>query len=919
MIKNTGETANDIEFTRKMRITLANKILISPKLKILQFLLIAAGVYGTLLSFISGLNVPVYETGVIVAILISVTYFYILYLFPSVFKYSLLIFCLLYFVAGYIFLDEIKNGFWNLENIYITGYNLYYGTSILKFLVDDYNQAAVITIFFIFVAILLSLVLCSIILKNSLRFLFGIITLPIVALPFTVGKIPSFLPFCTYSVCVMALLGMGTTRTRRHIGIPLKGKRGKNEVRFLEQNFRYVVGLKTGGHLAVLFLILLLFSGFMVTPDLYDKKLKLEDTRRKIQKEMMEFSLEDTIHNMTSIRIDGVNFFKGLTATGGLSRGKLGRIGEVNFNYRTALKVQVPDTGKDIYLKGFVGSQYKGNYWDGLSCQDLDAYKKIAKAWDNSDFTIANMTSYYLTLIKNLSVNSTYSYKTLEFMANDMTVEMKRADRDYIYTPYYTEYEADMVKDTDTPEYVLPAKRQNSYHLKFYNCLSDVLEFDENREHDLLLYGLGYPSNYTKEEYDSLTDNLEALEKYGIYEKTYRKFVYDVYTRLPEKGLEQVIKDYGNTRYGELKEIWGSGALSVLTSMVREKLNQTAVYSLSPGTLPKDKDFIEYFLYENKTGYCSHFASAATMIFRTMGIPARYVEGYVVRQSDIAKGEEAGSQIIFEEMGGRKKKVQITVKSVNITDANAHAWVEIYVDGFGWAPVEVTPGFGGSAGTIGDIYEEGNQTGQTDQSLPDVTPTQAPQDKEKQEKDKKEPLTEKDEKDSIRTDKKEKGKEDSKAGYAEPKGSVYTYIIKTGFVILWILVILSSVFLLTVCRAFIILSKRNKAWKRMDYNQKVLQRYREIQRILTYYNIKTKEDLTYKEAAKEVEKQWNALKPDSYVKFMDIVLKARFHPYSITKDEAEKAEQFYKEIIALIYTDQSFFKRFILRFIKVFY
>ena len=46
-------------------------------------------------------------------------------------------------------------------------------------------------------------------------------------------------------------------------------------------------------------------------------------------------------------------------------------------------------------------------------------------------------------------------------------------------------------------------------------------------------------------------------------------------------------------------------------------------------------DYISYFLAKNKKGYCTHFASAGTMILRYMGIPARYVEGYVFSYTDM--------------------------------------------------------------------------------------------------------------------------------------------------------------------------------------------------------------------------------------------------------------------------------------------
>lgn len=92
-------------------------------------------------------------------------------------------------------------------------------------------------------------------------------------------------------------------------------------------------------------------------------------------------------------------------------------------------------------------------------------------------------------------------------------------------------------------------------------------------------------------------------------------------------------------------------------------------YTLSPGSTPEETDFIEYFLTENKKGYCVHFASAATLMFRFYGIPARYVEGYHV------------SSTMFDVNG-----------VAEVIDRNAHAWVEVFDLNKGWQPIEVTVG-----------------------------------------------------------------------------------------------------------------------------------------------------------------------------------------------------------------------------------
>lgn len=78
-----------------------------------------------------------------------------------------------------------------------------------------------------------------------------------------------------------------------------------------------------------------------------------------------------------------------------------------------------------------------------------------------------------------------------------------------------------------------------------------------------------------------------------------------------------------------------------------------------------------------------HFASAAVMIYRLNGIPARYAEGYVIPQGSFkqkASGYDNGGGAVFVS---------------EVRDYQAHAWPEIYIDDFGWVPVEVTPAYTG--------------------------------------------------------------------------------------------------------------------------------------------------------------------------------------------------------------------------------
>ncbi len=105
-----------------------------------------------------------------------------------------------------------------------------------------------------------------------------------------------------------------------------------------------------------------------------------------------------------------------------------------------------------------------------------------------------------------------------------------------------------------------------------------------------------------------------------------------------------------------------------ILSRIRSYVTSSAKYDIKTSQIPRDEpDFALWFLEDSETGYCMHFATAATVLLRAAGIPARYVEGYMV---DVRAG-------------------QIT----QVQGRNAHAWVEYYMPHVGWVILEATPGF----------------------------------------------------------------------------------------------------------------------------------------------------------------------------------------------------------------------------------
>lgn len=89
-------------------------------------------------------------------------------------------------------------------------------------------------------------------------------------------------------------------------------------------------------------------------------------------------------------------------------------------------------------------------------------------------------------------------------------------------------------------------------------------------------------------------------------------------------------------------------------------------YSLRVPAPPPGQDFVSFFLFEARRGYCTYYASAMAVLLRTLGIASRWVEGF---------------RVPLPVQGG----------TVAVTDAEAHAWVEAYIPGYGWLTFDATP------------------------------------------------------------------------------------------------------------------------------------------------------------------------------------------------------------------------------------
>lgn len=143
------------------------------------------------------------------------------------------------------------------------------------------------------------------------------------------------------------------------------------------------------------------------------------------------------------------------------------------------------------------------------------------------------------------------------------------------------------------------------------------------------------------------------------------------YTQLPE-NLPLRIKELAE-EITDGKDSWFEKARELERYFSRSGYSYDQKDVAVPG---EDEDYVDQFLFDTKRGYCDNFSTSMVVLARSIGIPARWVKGYT-------EGEYKG----IGESGSRM---------FEITNNNAHSWVEVFFPGIGWVSFEPTQGFSNS-------------------------------------------------------------------------------------------------------------------------------------------------------------------------------------------------------------------------------
>ncbi|HEX2944558.1 MAG TPA: transglutaminase domain-containing protein [Clostridia bacterium] len=379
--------------------------------------------------------------------------------------------------------------------------------------------------------------------------------------------------------------------------------------------------------------------------------------------------------------------------------------GRVRLDRTNVLQVS---SGKRVYLKGIALDTYTGNKWingdTSISSQGTDYYgmygdtdemlegMKLLTGKDDflNTYFEENPVSVIFLNIKTKSLFLPSKIKEFRTSTKDFSAYMdstggysskQRYTKGFKYnTKMYvpkvgSEEFSEIMRKSKKGLYsnaILQMKFPSYYEeiLRYYsqNSTNGAISPDENGEISVESFFQKYDSQTLSGTAIALpvinrNSKLKTLETLSKLKDSSNE-IYKRYLQLP-KNLPQRVKDLSASLVATEKNDYDKA------KAIEQYMASKYPYNLDVRSTPRNRDFVDYFLFDLKEGYCSYYASAMTVLARCAGLPARYVEGYMLPAEPVKNDNT----------------------TYVVSNMQAHAWVEIYFEGYGWLPFEPTAPF----------------------------------------------------------------------------------------------------------------------------------------------------------------------------------------------------------------------------------
>lgn len=499
-------------------------------------------------------------------------------------------------------------------------------------------------------------------------------------------------------------------------------------------------------------------------------------------------------------------------------------------NHKLALTVTGTRGLSPIYLTGSVSDVYTGTRWEKSGEDYIEGEQEYQMDYGELLYGLSRLDQQILEeyrLAETKTMNIIYNnIKTKTFFYPLKSKRLQFNKLNHSFDSKHAGITFPKAKGNKT-SYSVSYYEMNLQGQQFQELLrqADDFSYNKSRAMDDEMIAL-VEKEFNVRERDNFV--LARDDFYDLF-KERADNIYKSYTQLPE-DLPMRIKDLAyeltkdkDSKYDKLKAI--------------EAYLVEFEYTLSPGKAPKNADFVDFFIFESKRGYCTSFATAMAVLGRSIGIPMRYVEGYLV---DYGDRNETGFLV---------------------RNSDAHAWTEAYFDGVGWIPFEATPSMHEQRYTqwpprtkyeavdIGDYYTM----------------------------------------DGVRPPINEITNSNERAFNGKDRGEALIWVLVFAATVLVLLIILISYYL-------ILRHRYQREFDESDYSIKTYKTFLRILNLLKYEGFTMEEQDTLLMLSDRIKKRYE-YKNITFRKAVDIYMAYRYGEEPVTQKQYEQLDAFYKGLL----------------------
>ncbi len=810
---------------------------------LLLLIITLCGLIGTIISFITLFSIPVDTSQILMYTVLFFAIFSVISILPDKSLFAIFPLTILYIYILQDYMEEFITGFKVVANSIATEvfeagvWTKYYQVP------SGIIESEYATLFLVFCIFLLTGLMCLFTIKGQYYIMGFVLTFPFIECGIYFGAVPNYVAFfmvvCYWiAILSMALSGSAKSTRNKSAGFVRVGNSF-----FAKSDCNFRVSEKIGISSMVMCLVCALLSFGLVNASGYERSQNLNEFRTEIKDSVENFDFSNVPYLFARLG--------NMLSSGNSSSfsGTLGQKDSVEFQHVDVYNITTTDTPKDdIYLKSYVGSKYTGNSWDTLN-------DKVYSTPLFDTFKSNNIYPQDLLGLQSSSSNDTFQ----------MTISGVSKSNNASLIPYatYSNDNLTAVKDTTFKFNSKSDRTLNVVNIVSKNVISSS--------------SYSQPSNFDSTSYED--------------------FVKEYYLQLGDDESMEEIKDifqsYLDTYNLDFDTFNSKADVPTKLDYIKNFLCSSYEYTLSPGKTPLDEDFVLYFLKTGKKGYCSHFASAGTILCRMLDIPARYVEGYYVDMNNFDSSAYDGSTY-----------------NVTIKDDCGHAWAEVYMENIGWVNYDFTPGFNGNP-TMEDFSnaEDSEDSNEEDSTEPVETETQPV---ETQVVDVTETSTEV----SNVTTEITTSTQPEEETEIEHKPLISEKTLKTLKHIFAVILTCAIIVGLIILRRKYIVQQRTENISSKNTKKSVLASYRYIMQTLKYLGFERKESMPYMKFAKEVSSNLNTLDTNTtFTKIMDLVLKAELSDANISQEEKTIVSEFAYALANNTYDSKSKWEKLFVKYI----